>query len=749
MTLEGFQQPGGKKERKEWQTVQATDTIEWTEDPPRPDNVGDSFTMPPGPPNGLLSGRKLLMLQIAGGVLLVLVLAMTLALHQFKSSFAEHIYPNISIQGIHVGELSQEQTKEALQEQFADFLNQPVKLTYGDNVWTPDLQELGVNVHFDDAVQSAFQTGRQANGLTSLRQIAAVYLFGYNIPLRVTIDQQAIGNYVEELATEIDRPATDAQVLLNNAQTEQVTAQPGRQVEVNDMVTELTAALQTLEPQTVPIRTRLLLPLLETEDTQRAQQAIDTLLQAPLTLEADGQTWELSVQDLSRMARIERQAGKDDEGDRLVVTLDRFLIQKKLEEIADATATGRVYPRLDWNGGDIKIIEMGEPGVRVDEAKAEELIIETAFSSERTVQLPFREAPPLVTEENIDDLGLEVLLAVGRSDFTGSEPYRITNIKAGMNLLHGLLIAPGEEFSFNQAIGSITADKGFVEGYAIVEDRTQLEWGGGICQDSTTLFRAVFWAGLPIKERWGHAFYISWYDAYGYGPYGDGPGMDATIYTGPGGPDLRFVNDTENWLLLQTHVNEAQALAEIGIYGTYDGREIFLEGPEITNRKPAPTQPKYVPNPDIAPGTRYRSDTARGGMDIFFTRIVEKDGEVIREAEFVTKFQPWPNIYEMNPADLGPDGKPWPTPTTVPTPSTQPFMPTFTNPEGQPPANPPAEDQPANPPAEDQPANPPAEEPAAPQPLPTPEPQPVPQQPPPEQPVETPPEQPIMPPDEG
>lgn len=741
MTLEGFQQPGGKKERKEWPTVQASDTIEWAEDQPRHDNFGNSLTTPPDPQNGLLRRRMQLMLQIAGGVLLLLVLATILALYQFKASFAERIYPNISIQGIYVGELSQEQTKEALQEQYADFLNQPVKLTYGDNAWTPDLQELGVKVHFDEAVQSAFQMGHQASGVTSLRQIAAVYLFGYNVPLRVTIDQQAIGNYVEELATEIDRPATDAQVLLNNAQTEQVTAQPGRQVEVNDMVTELTAALQTLEPQTIPVRTRLLLPLLDAEDARQAQQALDTLLQAPITLEADGQTWELSVQDLSRMARIERQAGKDDEGDHLVVTLDRFLIQKKLEEIADATATGRVYPRLDWNGGDVKIIEAGEPGVRVDEAKAEEMIVEAAFSSERTVQLPFREAPPLVTEENIDDLGLEVLLAVGRSDFTGSEQYRITNIKAGMNLLHGLLIAPGEEFSFNRAIGSITADKGFVEGYAIVEDRTQLEWGGGICQDSTTLFRAIFWAGLPIKERWGHAFYISWYDAYGYGPYGDGPGMDATIYTGPGGPDLRFVNDTENWLLLQTHVNEAQALAEIGIYGTYDGREIFLEGPEITNHKPAPTEPKYVPNPDIAPGTRYRSDTARGGMDITFTRIVEKDGEVLRESEFVTKFQPWPNIYEMNPADLGPDGKPWPTATPVPTPSSQPFVPTFTNTEEQ---------SPANSPSEGQPTPQPAEEPAAPQPLPTPEPQPVPQQPPPEQLPETPPEQqPILPPDEG
>jgi vancomycin resistance protein YoaR len=289
----------------------------------------------------------------------------------------------------------------------------------------------------------------------------------------------------------------------------------------------------------------------------------------------------------------------------------------------------------------------------------------TKPAEQRTVTVAFREIPPPITAANLDQLGITTLIGVGRSDFTGSAAYRVTNIQAGMRLLHGVLIAPGEEFSFNQTIGRIDSSNGFVEGYAIIQNRTQLEWGGGICQDSTTMFRAAFWAGLPITERWGHSFYISWYDRYAFGPYGDGPGMDATIFTG--GPDLKFLNDTGGWILIQTLVDTRQHLAEVRLYGPDTGRKVLLEGPIITNRTPPPEEPVYVASPDRPVGQPRQSDTARGGMDILFTRIVlGPDGKEIERRQFVTRFKPWPNIFEYNPADLGPDGKPLPTPTPPP-----------------------------------------------------------------------------------
>jgi vancomycin resistance protein YoaR len=312
--------------------------------------------------------------------------------------------------------------------------------------------------------------------------------------------------------------------------------------------------------------------------------------------------------------------------------------------------------------------------------------------------------PPPVTTANLAQLGLRDLLSVGRSDFSGSASYRITNIQAGMRLLHGVLIAPDEEFSFNNTIGQINGSNGFVEGYAIIRNRTQLEWGGGICQDSTTMFRAAFWAGLPITERWGHSFYISWYDKYAFGEYGNGPGMDAAIFTGA--LDFKFINDTGNWLLLQTVVNTRSALAEVRIYGTSDGRKVSLIGPTTTSRVSAPTQPVYVAEPSRPRGSIRQSDTARGGMTIEFTRVIERAGQTVERRTFETRFKPWPNIFEVNPADLGPDGRPIPYATPVPEPA--PDAEVVPVDPGAPPAEaPPAEAPPAEaPPAEAPPAEP-------------------------------------------
>lgn len=608
--------------------------------------------------------KRLLVVALPLGFLVLLIAVLVSILFSTQTYFAERIYPNITIRGVAVSEQTPDETEEALRAHYAPFLEQPLTITYGDQVWTPSLHELGVQVDFDTAIHQAMGIGHQGGFFDDMKILIAVWLQGREIPLPLVIDEHTLQQYLKSIARDVDQPAIDASLRLVAQHSETEVSIPGRQIKINEMIQDMVAALQTMQPQHVPVRTRLLMPLLDDVDAQHAQRLITTMVQAPLTLNAQDQSWEWSVEDLARMVRIHRTPKANGVGDDLAVTLDPFLVRKRIHEIADATATGRVYPRLAWNGGDLTIIQPGEPGIRVDEAKAEQAILDAVSTSNRQVEIPFRTADPLVTEDTLDELGIVDLLGVGKSDFSGSEDYRITNIIAGMNLLHGMLIAPGEEFSFNRAIGAINADNGFVEGYAIVQDRTQLEWGGGICQDSTTLFRAVFWAGLPITERWGHLFYISWYDQYGYGPYGNGPGMDATIFTG--GPDLKFVNDTGHWLLLQTHVDTSIALAEIAIYGTSDGRVVSLEGPEIENWKPAPDEPVYIANPDIPPGSRYHSDSARGGMDVSFVRIIERDGKEIQRSEFVTKFKPWPNIYEVNPADLGPDGKPWPTPTPTP-----------------------------------------------------------------------------------
>ncbi|NNJ13117.1 vanomycin resistance protein VanB [Chloroflexales bacterium ZM16-3] len=560
------------------------------------------------------------------------------------------------------------EAKQALETSFSPFLAQPLTLTYGDQEWTPTVSEIGVRIEIDSAIEAAYAAGRKNGLIANLREVAAVWENGLELPLHMTIDQEAMQRYLASRVGDIDQPAVDASLEIDGSLISVQPSAAGQQLLISDTLQEITAAIQGLSPQQIALRTRELQPRLSDGAAQEAQRQIAALLTAPVTLTAGDEQFVWSIDDLARLVRVERIASTD--GDTLAVSLDRDQISQKIAAIADATEIKGRYPRVDWNGGNLQITKEGTPGDRVDEARAIDLVT-TAIQGtgpQREATLTFAAVPPPVTQANIQQLGIDGLLSVGKSDFTGSAAYRITNIKAGMALLHGVLIAPGDEFSFNNTVGNIDASNGFVEGYAIVQNRTQLEWGGGICQDSTTMFRAAFWAGLPITERWGHSFYISWYNKYAFAEYGDGPGMDATIFTG--GPDFKFLNDTGHWLLIQTAVNVASRVAEVRIYGTDTGREVLLDGPTITNRVPAPSQPVYIAEPKIPQGSRHQSDTARGGMQINFTRIVKQNGQMVEQRDFVTKFRPWPDIFEVNPADLGPDGKPMPTPE--PTPETPP-----------------------------------------------------------------------------
>ncbi|HMQ35115.1 MAG TPA: VanW family protein, partial [Chloroflexaceae bacterium] len=604
-------------------------------------------------------GRWLWIALIA--TLLLTVVTASAGLYAVDQSYAGRIYPNVSIRGVAVGELSAGEARQAIERRFAPFLAQPVTLTYGERSWTPTLAELGVRLEVDSAVGAALAAGRRNGMYENLREVLAVYQNGLELPLHLTVDQQTMQAYLLARVAEVEQPAVDATLRLNGTTIATAPSATGQQVLVAETLQEITAAIQGLDAQTIALRTRELQPRLSDAAVAEAQAAIAGLLAGPITLTIPGagEPFVWSLEDLARLVRVERTATP--EGDRLAVSVDTEQIRAKVAALADATELQGRHPRLDWNGGNLRIIREGTANRRLDEGQSEELVLAAlaAPAEARALELPMREVPPPVTEATLGQLGINELLSVGRSDFSGSAPYRVTNIKAGMRLLHGVLLAPGEEFSFNRTIGSINASNGFVEGYAIIQNRTQLEWGGGICQDSTTMFRAAFWAGLPITERHGHSFYISWYDKFAFEQYGNGPGMDAAIFTGA--LDLKFVNDTGNWLLIQSYTNGTTA--EVRMYGTDDGRKVSLLGPTITDRVPAPTQPVYVAEPSRPRGSPRQSDTARGGMTIEFTRVIERDGQVVERRAFQTKFKPWPDIFEVNPADLGPDGKPLPVPT--------------------------------------------------------------------------------------
>jgi vancomycin resistance protein YoaR len=618
-----------------------------------------------------------LLLQLLLLTLIAVLLAAGGGLYYLDRSYQGKIYPNVTVQGQPVGELTPQAAEDALRAQYTDFLRQPVLLTFGDHVWRPTPAEVGVAFDFKGASDQAYRAGRGNGLIENIQAVAAIWQNGLDLPLRVTFDQGAMQRYVAGLRADLESGPVDAQLRLDGPSVRTQPAHTGRQVLVDETVQDLTAALMTFKPGAVALRTRELPPRLGDANVALARAQIEGLLQGPLTLQVERKTYTWPPEEIALMLQIAR-VPETAATDRISVAVDQYQVMRRIRAIADETGRGSVNPRVDWNNGDLKIIKPGKAGVRLDENAAQALIMASIGSADRLLELPVHDVAPQVTEANLHDLGINELVSVGTSDFSGSAPYRIHNVGAGMNILNGILLAPGEEFSFNQNIGSIDEKNGFVQGYAIIQNRTQLEFGGGICQDSTTMFRAAFWAGLPITERWGHSFYISWYDKYGLGGYGNGMGMDATIFTG--GPDLKFVNDTGHWLLIQSWSNPKTGVAQVEFYGTKTDRQVLLSQ-KVYDRLPAIGKPVYVADPKQPRGTIKQTDTARGGMTIDVYRTIIENGVRQKPELFRTKFKPWANIYAVNPADMGPDGRPAlqppaEQPAPAPTPAPAPEQPT-------------------------------------------------------------------------
>ncbi|MBC8078472.1 MAG: VanW family protein, partial [Chloroflexales bacterium] len=268
-------------------------------------------------------------------------------------------------------------------------------------------------------------------------------------------------------------------------------------------------------------------------------------------------------------------------------------------------------------------------------ARAE--IVAALRGDQREIALPLIALPPAIDTTNLAGLGITGPIGTGISSFKASQGYRITNIRAGARQMHGRLIPPGDTFSFNDSLGVVDASNGFVQGSAIVDNRTQKEWGGGLCQVSTTVFRAAFWGGLPIDERHEHAFRIGWYEELG-----EPPGLDAAIFTGVS--DMRFTNDTGGWLLVQSAVDLERQQLTITLYGSPTSRAVAMEH-RVIARIAAPSKAVYITDPEL-PRSRYkRTDWARPGLKVEVRRTVRAADGSERVDTFPTEFQPWPNIY--------------------------------------------------------------------------------------------------------
>jgi vancomycin resistance protein YoaR len=287
---------------------------------------------------------------------------------------------------------------------------------------------------------------------------------------------------------------------------------------------------------------------------------------------------------------------------------DEAAIQNTLEQLVPEISQSAVEPKFTLQDGKVTAFVTGQAGFSLDvdaslAAIRQTLSIITDSSAAPAIPLALKTIEPSSEGINENNLGIVELISEGRTSFVGSPKNRIHNFTLGAKQFNGLLIKPGEEFSFVQHLGEVDGEHGYLPELVIKQNKTEPEFGGGICQVSTTAFRAALNAGLKITARHNHAYPVSYYKPYG---------MDATVYIPK--PDLRFVNNTPSTILIQTAIEGKELVFRF--YGTSDGRKITIDGPHIIEH-----------NPD-------------GSMKTLFTQtVVDAQGNTLINDKFNSNYQ--------------------------------------------------------------------------------------------------------------
>ncbi len=587
------------------------------------------------------------LLIVLGVVQLIVILALSWLV---GPALEARLLPGVWIWDISVGGMTAEEAARHLQTALPLYQLNVVLLGPDGQRWSFSPSDLGLAVDVDATLAQAYTLGRGGSSQDMLRERLSVMTGGRRFAPVLVWDAQVTEKALRSLADEVDRPPQDAAVRLEGSTVSLVPGRLGRRVELTRALEALTPPLYALERIELVLPVTDLSPGIDDAGAQRALSVAERILDAPLNLlvphpwEGDPGPWSVNPDVLAGMVVIRTTDAEVD------VALDEAALAQFLGPLAVALYREPVDATFEFDPGSIElsVTSSSMMGREIDVAASVARINEGLLAGEHWIPLVVNKIPPQIPDTlTAEDLGIRELVAVGESYYTGSSSARDRNMRLGASKFDGVIVPPDGIFSFNEHLGDVTPDAGYDESYVIIGDRTVLGVGGGICQVSTTAFRAAYFGGYPIVERWPHAYRVGFYELGGFGP-----GFDATIYT----PlvDFRFQNDTPHHILIRTEVNAAQARLRFLFYSTDDGRTVEQIGPEWGDSTP-PGPPIYEYDASLAAGTVTQIERAYNGITAVLGRVVrDVEGTELYRDEFVSKFIPWSARYRYGPGYMPP-----------------------------------------------------------------------------------------------
>ncbi len=546
----------------------------------------------------------------------------------FSSYYRNRIFPGIKVAGIDVSGMTQDGVEKKLAKEV--IAPEKIVLLAKNQSFDLLLREIGFGYDYSKTAAFAFSFYRSDNfpeniflGLSSVGKTQ-------KINLDISFDDQKLTEYLQVVSagTAVEPKYPRISYIEGNIVIDKGTR--GENVDTFAFRKKLDQNLSFRDFTPIAIPFKSIDPTITEEEANNLKVRAEKILGKTLSLSYDYTTITLKEDKLLNL--LSPNNSYDEKS--ILEFIDKEVAPKVNHEPQDAV--------FKFESGKAVEFLPAKDGVTVDDFLLKNqlsqkiALLETGEQKSVNLEVPVKKAPPNITTDQVNDLGIKELLGKGISKFKGSIPGRIHNIGLASSKFKGVLIAPGKTLSFNDIVGDVSTLTGYKQAYIIKDGRTVLGDGGGVCQVSTTLFRAALNSGLPIEERRAHSYRVGYYEQ------GSPPGIDATVFAPT--TDLKIKNDTSGHILIQTIFNPTEVTLIFEIYGTSDGRVATLTKPVVTSVT-APPEDLYVDDPTLPMGQIKQIDHKAWGAKVVFNYEVVRDGTTLYQKSFVSNYRPWQSVF--------------------------------------------------------------------------------------------------------
>jgi vancomycin resistance protein YoaR len=550
------------------------------------------------------------------------------------AAYAQRALPGMTVGGVDIGSLEPSSIRERLASELAaPWASSAVVLADGPRTWATTNAALGIAPNIDAAVNAAVAYGKSGSVIDRLGAWIDAVRGKANVPFAMRAQGDALDSWVAAAARDIDRPSVSGALRLGPTGLEATQPVLGREVDRAGTVAALLSA-DSLGDRQVDLRVRTSYPAVDASGFDEAYARAAAAV-TPVTVHVEDRTFTENPTYLASLLAIDRVVAKP--GELPAIPQDaiapavryRYEVSLVNERVAAwVAALGVVldHPgksaKFSLNAERVPSIIPSESGVKIDQEKLRAMVLDELVRpavGTRELAAPAAVDTSAFTTEQAKALLPNLVRTSTFTTYYPPSPSRHANISTGASQFDGIVILPGQTFSFWELLGPVTTERGYAYAGAIINNRSDENViGGGLCQVSTTIFNAVAAQGYEIVERHAHGYYIDRYPI----------GYDAAVFDP--GVDFKWRNDTANPVFIWSWSDWTSLT--IDVWGIPTGRTVVVS---------AATQKNFVqPAPDQPADPAFPRGVTVAGRDVFKTRTVYENGSVLHQDFFGSHYAP-------------------------------------------------------------------------------------------------------------